>query len=218
MDKAVSKTAGHLGFWSAVLSATFGIMYIAGELAHLSGMLGLHDSPESLAVRMVPSLLLPIAFVVLMTTIHDGAPKQSRIWAHLALAFAVIYAVLVSFVYFVELAVVIPRTIQGEADQVALLIFGFGTFMFAVDILGYAFMSLSTLLAAPVFDDSGLERWIRRALIINGLLAPAIALQIFYPPLFYVAAIWAVSFPAATVMLAVWFRRAQQAAATRYRP
>ena len=111
-------------------------------------------------------------------------------------------------VYFVQLALVIPKTLQGEAEQVSLLIFGAGTFMFVIDILGYAFMSLSTLVAALVFDRLGLECWIRRALLVNGLLAPVIALQAFYPVLFFVAAIWVISFPAATMLLAAWFRRA----------
>jgi hypothetical protein len=188
-------------------------MYIVAEFAHMLGMLGSHDSPESLVVRMVPSLFLPIAFIVLMCAIHTHASKQSEIWAQIALAFALIYAALVSIVYFVELTVVIPLAMRGEADQVELLVFGFGTFMYAIDILGYAFMSLATLFAAPVFNGRGLERWIRCALIINGLLAPAIALQIIYPPLFYIAAVWVISFPAATVMLAAWFRRTRRAAA-----
>lgn len=208
---SVGSTAGRLGFWSASFSATFAIMYILGEVAHLLGMLGPHDSPESLVVRMTPSLLLPIAFIILMVTIHDCASKQSKIWANIALAFAVIYAVLVSIVYFVEITVVVPLTTQGEADQVALLTFGFGTFMFAIDILGYGFMSLATLFAVPIFDGGGLERWIRRALFVNGCLAPVIVLQILYAPLWHLAALWAVSFPAATVMLAVWFRRMQRA-------
>jgi len=209
-DDSLDRTAARLGFWSAFFSAIFAIMYIVAELAHLLGLLGQHDSPESLVVRMTPSLLLPIAFVILMVAIHACASEQRKIWSHSALAFAVIYAVLVSIVYFVELTVVIPRTIRGEADQVALLSFGFGTFMFAIDILGYAFMSLATLFAAPVFGGQGLERWIRWALLVNGLLAPVIALQILYPPLWNVAAIWVVSFPAATVMLAVWFRRSRE--------
>lgn len=206
-DESFGITEVRLGFWSASFSATFAVMYIAAEMAHLSGLLGPHDSPESLVVRMTPSLLLAMAFVMLMVTIHACASKQHKIWAHIALVFAVIYAVLVSIVYFVELTVVVPRTMQGEADQVALLEFGFGTFMFAIDILGYFFMSLATLFAAPVFDGRGLERWIRWALVVNGVLAPAIALQIIYPPLWNVAAVWVVSFPASTVMLAVWYRR-----------
>ena len=212
VDNSVSSTVGHLGFWSAICSAGLAIMYSVAEIAHQLGMLGSYDNPGSLVVRMAPSLFLPIAFVVLMAAVRARAPKQHKIWADIAVAFSVIYAVLVSMVYFVQLTLVIPKTLQGEADQVSLLVFGAGTFMFAIDILGYAFMSLSTLAAALVFDRRDLERWIRRALLANGLLAPAIALQVFYPALFFVAAIWVVSFPAATIMLAAWFRRASRVA------
>jgi hypothetical protein len=188
-------------------------MYIVAEVAHMLGILGPHDSPESLVVRMTPSLLLPIAFVILIVTIHSHASEQSKVWAHIAVAFAAIYATLVSIVYFVELTVVVPRTLLGEADQIGLLAFGYGTFMFAIDILGYAFMSLATLFAAPVFEGRGLERWIRWALIVNGCLALPIALQILYQPLWNVAGLWVVTFPASMLMLAVWFQRTHRAAA-----
>lgn len=205
--KPVDGTTARLGFWSATLSGIFAVTYVVGEVAHQLGMLGTANSPESLVARMAPSLLLPIAFVILIAAIHACACERRRIWTTIALAFATIYAALVGIVYFVQLTVVAPRIAAGEVDQVALLAFEFGSFMFAIDILGYTFMSLATLCAAFVFGKAGLERWIRWALLANGLLAPVIALQIFYPPLFFVAAVWLVSFPAATVTLAVWFGR-----------
>lgn len=202
-----------LGFWSAVFSAGLALAYIIAELSHLLGLLGPHDGPVSLVLRMTPSLLLAVAFIILMVSIHEYAAPDSKIWSHAGLAFAVVYAVLVSIVYFVELAVVIPHTLRGEAHKVALLIFGPGTFMFAVDILGYGFMSLATLLAAAAFQHGRLDRWIRRAMIANGVLAPAIVLQIFYAPLWNLAALWVITFPLATVLLAVLFKKGQRIAA-----
>jgi hypothetical protein len=68
-------------------------------------------------------------------------------------------------------------------------------------------MSLSTLFAAAVFTKEGLERWIRWALIANGCLIPFLALQMYYPPLIWGGSLWAVTFPAATGLLAVHFYR-----------
>jgi hypothetical protein len=70
-------------------------------------------------------------------------------------------------------------------------------------------MSLATLFAAAVFRSQGLERWIRRALIANGLLIPFLALQMYYPPLICGGALWAITFPTATWLLAIHFSRLQ---------
>jgi hypothetical protein len=76
-----------------------------------------------------------------------------------------------------------------------------------VDILGYSFMSVSTLFAARVFTGRGLEGIIRRFLTANGLLLPFIALQMYWHALIWVAALWAVTFPGSTWLLAILFRR-----------
>jgi len=45
-----------------------------------------------------------------------------------------------------------------------------------------------------------------RSLIANGLLAPALLLQLNFPT-FSIAALWAITFPIATALLAVLFKR-----------
>jgi len=64
-----------------------------------------------------------------------------------------------------------------------------------VDILGYSFMSLATLFAAFAFTGKGIERTVRWFMIANGLLLPFLALQIYYHPLIWIAALWAITFP-----------------------
>ena len=196
-----------LGFWSAILAALFGISYIIAELVHQLGLLGLHDGPRSLILRMAPSLLLAPTFVILMVSIHYYASEENKIWSHIGMSFAIVYMVLVSIVYFVELVVVVPHLQRGEADKVALLIFEWGSFMFAVDIIGYSFMNLATLFAAPVFSGKRVERWIRWILIANGLQAPTNAGMIIIPFLWNIAALWVITFPLSTVLLAVLFRQ-----------
>ena len=47
----------------------------------------------------------------------------------------------------------------------------------------------------------------RRFLVANGVLIPFIALQMYFHPLTWIAAIWAVTFPGSTWSLAILFRR-----------
>jgi len=122
-------------------------------------------------------------------------------------AFAITYTVLVSAVYFVELTVVIPRLIQGRGDEVALLLFNPGSFMQAVDGLGYGFMSLSALFAAQVFDGAGLLRRTRWALRAHGLLAPVILLSVIYPAFIAIGVLWIITFPISAILLYKIFSR-----------
>ena len=203
-----------VGFWSAVLATAFSITYIVGQLAEWLGMLGSRGGPASnstplgLVVLLTPSLFLGSSFLVLMVSIHHLAAPERRIWSHTAVVFATAYAVLISIVYFVQLTLVAPRVMRGQVEGIEPFLFvPFNSFLYAVDILGYCFMSVSTLFAAPVFAGSGLYRVVRLFLTANGLLLPFIALQMYFHPLIWVAALWAVTFPGATLTLAMVFRR-----------
>ncbi len=213
MERRLSPAVSLLGFWSAVLASFFSIVYDIGQLAEWAGLLGSGGGPENastplgLILLLTPSLFLGTAFLVLIVSVHYHASEEQRIWSHAAIVFATIYAALISINYFVQLTLVVPRLIRGDVESIRFLLFiPFDSFLYSVDILGYSFMSLSTLFAAFVFTGSGLERTIRRFLIANGLLLPFIALQNYYHPLIWVASLWAVTFPGSTISLAMLFR------------
>jgi hypothetical protein len=193
-----------IGRWSAALSTIFGIAYILPQIAVVMGMI---PSPLDLISLFVPSFFLASAFLVLMVSICYYAPQNRRVWGHIGAAFAIAYAVLVSFVYFVELTVVIPQIIQGKGNEVTLLLFNPGSFMQAIDGLGYGFMSLSTLFAAQVFDGAGLFRWTRWALRAHGILAPAILLSVMYPVFIAIGVMWIFTFPISAILLYKIFSR-----------
>lgn len=210
----VSKTALTLGFWSAILCTVFSVAYILAQLGEWAGLLGSDGGPYSqstafgLAILLTPSLLLGISFVVLMISVHYVAKSADQVWTHVAVAFATMYATLIGIVYSVQLAFVAPRIARGETDGIDLLMFEpFDSFLYAVDMLGYSLMSLSTLFAAAVFRSAGIERWLCRALVANGCLIPFLALQMYYPPLIWGGSLWGITFPVSTVLLVVYFRQ-----------
>lgn len=204
-----------VGFWSAVLSTAFSITYILGQLAEWLGLLGSQGGPASgstplgLVVLLTPSLFLGSSFLVLAVSIHQLASPERKVCSHAAVVFATAYAVLISLVYFVQLTLVAPRLARGQTEGIEVFLFvPFDSFLYAVDILGYSFMSVATLFAAMVFTGKGLERIVRAFLTANGLLLPFIALQMYFHPLLWIAALWAVTFPGSTWSLAVLFRGA----------
>jgi hypothetical protein len=214
MTRLASNSLRTLGLWSASLCLVLSLTYVVAQLAEWAGWLGSAGGPHSnstpfgMIVLLTPSLLLGIAFVVLMVSIHYLADVSVRIYSHVAVVFACIYATLISIVYYVQLAFVIPRLLRGDTEDIAVLIFEpFDSFLYAVDVWGYSLMSLSTLFAAAVFRTQGIEGWIRKALIANGCLIPFLSLQMFYPPLIWGGSLWGITFPAATWLLAIHFKR-----------
>ena len=203
-----------VGAWSAILCTVFSLTYTVAQIAEWAGWLGSGGGPHSrstiagLAVLLTPSLFLGLSFVALMVSVHYYAETPRKIWSHLAVAFATMYATLISIVYYVQLAFVIPRIAKGNTEGIQLLIFEpFDSFLYAVDVYGYGLMSLSTLVAAGVFTGPGLDRWIRRAMFANGCLIPFLWLQMYYPPLIWGGALWAITFPATTWLLVIRFSR-----------
>jgi hypothetical protein len=211
----ISRSTRAVGLWSAVLATVFSVTYIGGQIAEWLGLLGSQGGPESgstplgLAVLLTPSLLLGPAVLVLVVSVNQLTSQETRVWGQAAVAFATAYAVLISLVYFVQLTLVAPRLAHGRIQGIeAFLFVPFDSFLYAVDILGYSFMSLATLFAARVFTGRGLDRVARAFLTANGLLLPFIALQMYFHPLIWIAALWAVTFPGSTLSLAILFRRA----------
>jgi hypothetical protein len=123
--------------------------------------------------------------------------------------FATIYGTYICMNYFVQLTFIAPHLYSGEVSgDVSPFVFNvFDSFTYSVDILGYSFMSLSTLFAAFAYQRHGLERVIRWFMIGNGLLIPFLALQTFYHPLIWVASLWAITLPGSALALAAHFRR-----------
>jgi hypothetical protein len=200
----LSKSVVRLGFWSAALTAVFGIWFIIGGVL---GMVAALPPPWDVALPIAPSLLLAPVFVVMMVALHYAAPEDKRVWSHIGIVFAVLYAALVSIVYVTWLFVVEPHVLRGEADQVAPFLFAPGSFAQMVDGLGYTFMGLATLFAAPVFAGRGLAAWLRGLFFANG----ALSALVFIAYVVYSTALgapWALVFPAVPILLAVYFRRA----------
>jgi len=215
----MSPSERRVGFWSAVLATTFSLAYVVAQLAEWLGWLGSKGGPESgstvfgIVLLLTPSLFLGSSFVVLLVGIHQASPTDRKVWSLAALSFGIAYVVLISMTYFVQLTLVAPRIARGTTSGIEMFLFvPFDSFLYAVDILGYSFMSVATLFAAMAFSRGGLEGVARAFLLANGLLLPFLALQMYFHALIWVASLWAVTFPGATLALAVLFHRATPAA------
>lgn len=202
--------AQRMAFWAAVACAIFSIAYVVAQLFEWLGMLGSAGGPNNasaplgLALLLTPSLLLGSAFLVLMAALHQAAPMERRAFSQAGLGFATVYATLISMIYFTQLTLVAPRMAARDIAGIEPFLFvPYRTFLFAVDLLGYSMMSLATLFGALALPAGRFARAARAAMIANGLILPFLAFQMYWPVLIWGGALWALTFPAAMILVAL---------------
>jgi hypothetical protein len=166
------------------------------------------DEITALITRMFPSLLLAPSFVVLMVCIHFYAPEEKKLWSFIGLSFTPVYVVMVTIPYYIQLTMVVPLLLEVGSINSELVLFDYQTFLYAVDVLGYTFMSLAMLFATPVFKNQStlLQKLIYWSFIVVGLLAFVLPFQMLFFEAFYIGISWAVAFPVSTICLALFFK------------
>jgi hypothetical protein len=112
---------------------------------------------------MYPAMLLSIVFIVLMASIHQYAGESKKLYSLSALIFAGISSATLFIDYFIQVTVMQPSLLKGEADGISLLsqYNPHGVFI-ALEEVGYFLMSLALFCTVPVFSKGNkLERTIR---------------------------------------------------------
>ncbi len=230
--REIPHSVRQLGFWSAVLSTACGVGYgVALVITMQSMTTAPTDAPAGWQgieqfvatfqpiqmLSLIPSLLLAPTFLVLMASLHYYAAPDKKVWSHLGVAFTLIYATMATINYMLQLTAVRLSILNHETDGLAMFVMGNPHSLFWALASCYAFMNLAMLFAAPVFDGGKLERWIRRLFYANGatvvmtMLGVVVDLKAVY--LLGSLVPWCVVFSTATALVAVLFRRAEQAAA-----
>jgi hypothetical protein len=194
--KMIGRPASTLAAAFAIIYSVFAVLSVIKIIPH----------PYELFWQFLPSLLLGFAFVVTIICLHYSIGEELKVYTAIASAFAVLYCACVTIVYFTQIAVVIPAQVHHEIDNSHILAFSDKSFMVAVDCIGYAIMSISTLFAAFAFKNDYRNKWLYRSLLYNGLLAPVIILAFFIPSFVVVGALWIFTLPAAMINAARMFR------------
>jgi hypothetical protein len=227
-DRTIPKPVSQIGFWSAVFATVFSIGYGIAVIVMVVSTITATESPSGLTgidlivatfrpvqmLPLIPSLLLVPAFVILMVSIHYYAAPEKKIWSHLGIAFALIYAAMSAINYITQLTVVRLSILNKETDGLAMFVMGNSHSIFWALASSYAFMNLAMLFSAPVFERSGLERSIRRLFYANGASAviTIFGVAVDSPMIYLLGSLvpWCVIFSWATILLAILFKRNQQ--------
>jgi hypothetical protein len=130
------------------------------------------------AAGYVVCIFLAASVIVMMAMLYLRARNEERAPGLLALCAALVYGPFVTAVYFTQLAVVMPNPLGLSSEVLKLVAFAPGSQAFAVDMLGYAFLCLSTLAAAFALSDPR-DRILRVLCLVHGaLVLPTLAAPI----------------------------------------
>ncbi|MEJ2263286.1 MAG: hypothetical protein P8X95_07565 [Anaerolineales bacterium] len=183
-----SSTSSRFGYYSALLTTvitivTFGFALIAIPISGANCPGDCVTYPYLDTVSQFPrdflwmplAILMVIAYVMLMVSIHFYAPDPRKIFSQVGLSFALIAAAILASNYFIQFSVIPMSLMNGETNGLATLIQynPHGVFI-ALEELGFLIMSLSFVFMAPVFaNKSRLESAVRWIFIAGFVLVVA---------------------------------------------
>lgn len=134
-------------------------------------------SPSEVAKNLgyIASLLIAISVVILMACFYEGTREPLRIFGLLALVASIIYAPFCISTYFLQLSIVAFNPLNLSSEVLKAITFKPGSLTFAIDMLGYCFLCLSTLAAGFALTEPK-DKVLRALCFFHGALAiPTIA-------------------------------------------
>ncbi len=130
-------------------------------------------------IWMYPAIVFTALYLILFVCINSLVQNGRKIFSQCGLVFATISACTLILDYFVQISIIHPSVLNGEADGISLLSqFNPHCLFIAMEEMGFLMMSISFLCAAPVFSVGRLEKTIRWIFIIS-FIATAITLILF---------------------------------------
>jgi hypothetical protein len=129
----------------AIVTITFAISLI-WEMINLS------EFAKNLGY--VASLLLAISVVIMMACFYEVAREPLKIFGLLALVSSIIYAPFCISTYFLQLSIVAFNPLNLSGEVLKAFTFKPGSPTFAIDMLGYCFLCLSTLAAGFALTET----------------------------------------------------------------
>jgi hypothetical protein len=166
-------TASQLGFWSSVLLAVLGAIYLLVLITYFSTEgFGMSPTPSvQLASGIITFLTVPV-MVILFTAIRFINEEDNKVLGSLGVSFITLFAATVSINRFVQLTVIQQSLPDIPTDLVRFLPYEPGSVMLALEVLGWGFFSsMAAAFVAPLFSSSPLNKTIRWLFILYAIFS-----------------------------------------------
>ena len=191
-----------IAVWSAGL-ATLAILLFDLTAGLGAAGVAVGAGPVASALAIAP------CYVALVAMLHREAPERRRAWTIMSLAFAVLYAGLVSFNYALQLTVVPQNPVAFANWTLALKP---DSAFWALEVMGYAYMGLSALALVPALRETRARRIAGWLFVVNAVASAlgGAAYLISGDPGNWLAVasllVWGVAFPIGTGLIGwdVW--------------
>ena len=218
----LNKMVSRIGFWSAILTAVWTIWFIVAFGYYMSFLPSEWPGIEAFAASfepipyiawVIPCLLLALTFPVMISCIYFYASDDKKLWSLLGLVFAAMYGAILATNYWLLLTVVRESILSGYTEGLEWFVIGSPhSITNTIEGIGYGFMGLAAIFVSQVFGGNRLEIWLQRLFIVNGVagIAGVIlgGLGIIMATMVSLT-VWCVTFPVATAMVTVLFKRAR---------
>jgi hypothetical protein len=214
------QTAINLGFWSAVFASVFAILFVLIAIATsllfpIQAWNGIHGYAENFnsldMASFIPAFFLAPTMVILIACINVIVPESKKVFSQIGLAFTIVYAAIIPTNYYLQLFVVRLNLQSLTLEGLSILAqSNLHSIFFALETLGYGFLSLATLFVSLVFTNGNLEIWMRSLFIISGAVGIfGVLIALFdWPYLIFAGlGIWSIALPISTILLSFFFHR-----------
>lgn len=199
------RIVNRLGFYSSLVAFLAAAGYSIVQILQIIGAI---KFPLDAILIYGFSFGIASPFVIAIVAFHHLLPSSRRVWSHLAIVFAIMYATYVNLNYVVQLATVIPSYGQGTQNDIRVLDQTPHSLFWDVDALGYICMGISTFFLSYALSKE--QKWLRGFLFANGLMVPVISIVYFYPhfstALLLLGSPWVVTVPGSLLFLCLYFR------------
>jgi hypothetical protein len=177
--------AYNIGYWSALVCASSFIIFTICYISILAVNpvfiwtnvtdFAAYTHKNTQLFKYIAQLMMIIfgvSYTILLGSIFEYTQERKKILARLSIYFGIIFAMLISIHYFIQLSTVRINIFKGNLQGLEQFIQSNpSSAISAINMLGWSlFLGLSSLFIAPVFSNSRLERIIHYAFIANGVI------------------------------------------------
>ena len=216
-------TVRKLGIWSALLSAGFSLLWfitfvLKDTLAPMPAWTDLQAYAQAFSplrlLYVYPSLLLPLTFLGFLASLHYLVPQEKRVWTLIALALGILYAAMASVNYNIQAVAVRQSLAAGETAGIELFIPDNPNSVFNALANSYVYMSLAMVAAGFVFENQGIQGWIRWIFFAQLLTAIGQVGETMFglnESVFLITSlIWVIGAPIAFILAGIFFAKTDQ--------
>ncbi len=210
-----------LGFWSALATSLLVLFIDIGMIASMillpmnstANIEAYANSFSSLQMLpFIPSLMLGPMFVIMMLCIHFWSPQDKKALSQLGFSFAIVCAAILSIHYYIQLTVVQQGILNNELSGLWQFVApNPHSFFWTFAALGYGFMGIALLFAAPVFSEK-YDRALKWLFATNGSIGIAFlvgnALGVFAVNIL-ASILWGILFLITSLLLAKKYKMTQ---------